>query len=572
MVVTIMQLGASASSQAAGSVVVFPTPGTRYDRPATQITFRGLPAGAIGPLEVIGSKTGVHKGRIAADSDGQGGSFLPFRRFAAGEKVTVGSHLNVLGGSHGVFSFTIANALPLVGTGPLPLAPAGSNGVQHFHSRPDLQPASLTVTNDSAPASQGDIFVAPQNGPAQTGPMILDPHGRLVWFAPYPVRTNTLITDFRVQMLFGAPVLTWWQGKTGNGLGRGVGVILNRSYQQIATVGAQNGLAMDLHEFLVTSQGDAYIVAAAPVRVPGIKKPTIDSVVQEIDIRTGLVLFEWHIMDHVPLRESYFAPKPSGYTYDPYHVNSIGIDRDGNLIVSARNTSTVYKVDRRTGRIIWRLGGKRSSFKMGPGTSTWGQHDALVQPDGTVTVFDDGAGPPTVHPYSRGIRESIDTRHMTTRLIREYDHSPRISANFEGGVQLLANGDVFLGWGQQPYFSEDDSSGHQIFNAQFTVPTTSYRAYRFHWSAQPLDAPALAATARRGGAVTLYVSWNGATDVAAWELLAGASPTTLKRISRAPKRGFETSLAAHGRGRYYAVQALGSNGTVLATSPARHVT
>jgi hypothetical protein len=308
------------------------------------------------------------------------------------------------------------------------------------------------------------------------------------------------------------------------------------------------------------------------VRVAGIKKPTIDSVVQEIDIRTGLVLFEWHIMDHVSLRESYFAPNPSGYTYDPYHVNSIGIDRDGSLIVSARNTSTVYKVDHRTGRIMWRLGGKRSSFKMGPGTSTWGQHDALVQPDGSVTLFDDGAGPPQVHPYSRGIRESINTRRMTARLIREYDHSPRISANFEGGVQVLKGGDVFLGWGQQPYFSEDDASGRQIFDARFTAPTTSYRAYRFQWSAQPTDTPALAATARSHGVVTLYASWNGATDVAAWEILAGASPTTLKPVSRAPKRGFETSLAAHGTGRYYSVEALGSNGSVLATAPVRHVT
>jgi hypothetical protein len=344
---------------------------------------------------------------------------------------------------------------------------------------------------------------------------------------------------------------------------------MDRSYQQIATVHARNGLDMDLHEFLVTSQGDAYIVAAAPVRVPGIKKPTIDSVVQEIDIATGLVLFEWHAIDHIPLSESYFVPRTSVYTYDPYHVNSIGIDRDGSLIVSARNTSTVYKVDHRTGRVIWQLGGKRSTFKMGPGTSTWGQHNVVIQADGTVTLFDDGAGPPTVHPYSRAIRESVDTKHRTARLIREYAHSPRISANFEGGVQPLSGGDVFLGWGQQPYFSEDDASGRQIFDARFNVPTTTYRAYRFPWSAQPLNAPALAVTHRTHGTVVLYASWNGATDVAAWRTLAGASPTTLKPVTRTARQSFETSVTTHDAGPYYAVQALGSGGGVLATSPVR---
>jgi len=254
---TVLALGASAPAHAAPSVTVFPTPGTRYNRPATQITFRGVPASGIGQLQVVGSKTGVHRGRIAADSDGQGGSFLPFKRFASGEKVTVVSHLNVLGGSRGRFSFTIAHALGLLGFGALPLAPAGSNGVQHFRSRPDLQPASLTVDEDRAPASQGDMFVAPQNGPAQNGPMILDPRGRLVWFQPHPVADNTLITDFRVQKLLGQPVLTWWQGNTRNGLGRGAGVIMDRSYQQIATVHAGNGLDMDLHEFLITNRGDA---------------------------------------------------------------------------------------------------------------------------------------------------------------------------------------------------------------------------------------------------------------------------------------------------------------------------
>ena len=82
----------------------------------------------------------------------------------------------------------------------------------------------------------------------------------------------------------------------------------------------------------------------------------------------------------------------------------------GNLVLSMRNTSALYDIDHQTGQVLWSLGGKSSTFKMGKGTSTWGQHDAVVEPDGSLTLFDDGAGPPKVHPYSRGIRERLDTK------------------------------------------------------------------------------------------------------------------------------------------------------------------
>jgi Arylsulfotransferase (ASST) len=372
---------------------VFPFPNTHYDLPGTQIVFRGIPASAIGPIAVTGSKTGPHTGRIEADSDGDGGSFLPDKPFAAGERVTVATHLDLVGAAAGTFSFQIAQPAAPIPYSRLPLVPAGSNGVQRFRSRPDLQPAALTVTKDSAPASNGDIFVAPQFGPTQDGPMILDPSGQLIWFDPFPVGVNTLITDFREQQLFGQPVLTWWQGNTNAGTGRGEGVILNTDYQRIATVHAAEGLDMDLHEFMVTPNGDAYFAADSALHVPGVSKTTIDSVIQEVDIRTGLVLFEWHALDHVAQSESDFTPKTSANPFDPFHLNSISLDQDGNLIVSMRNTSAIYKIDHTTGQIIWRLGGKRSSFKMGRDTSTWEQHDAVIQPDGTLTVFDDGGAP-----------------------------------------------------------------------------------------------------------------------------------------------------------------------------------
>ena len=209
-------------------------------------------------------------------------------------------------------------------------------------------------------------------------------------------------------------MLTWWQGFTNNGSGRGEGVIYNSSYQQIATVQAANGLqGMDLHEFLVTPQGDAYIVAVSPVHYGTMKRPLMDSVVQEIDIKTGLVLFEWHALDHIPISESFFKNGAPGAVFDPYHLNSIALDSDGNLIVSMRNTWAVYKINHQTGAVMWMLGSNQNSFKMGPGTQTAFQHDVVLQPNGMLTMFDDGAGPPTVHSQSRALEESVNETSKT---------------------------------------------------------------------------------------------------------------------------------------------------------------
>src|SRR6185312_6503733 len=486
----------------------------------TQITFRGTPVSALGPIQVVGSRSGAHAGTLLPDSDGQGGSFIPSTPFVGGETVTVSTQLNVIDAHNSQFSFRVQKSAPSLPPATLARIPAGTSGLQHFRSRLDLQPASIIVSRNTAPASSGDIFVAPQFGPSQDGPMILDSSGRLVWFKPTAVSRKTLIADFRVQSLHGAPVLTWWQGSTNGGSGRGEGVIYDQNYRQIAIVHAGNGLDEDLHEFLITPQGQAYIIAVAPVWLPGRKREVMDSVIQEIDISTGLVMFDWHALDHIPLpMSSKYSDDVPGQVLDPYHINSVSLDSDDNLIVSARNTSAVYKINHTTGRIMWTLGGKKSSFKMGRGTSTAYQHDAVVEPDGTLTMFDDGGGPPRVHQFSRGVRIRLDLKHMTASLVREYDHPPQIASAFEGGEQLLPNGDTFVGWGQQPYFTEFDSHGHANFDAHFTVPTDTYRAYRFPWTAQPPTTPALAAANGTDGTAQLWASWNGATDVSAWRIV-----------------------------------------------------
>jgi hypothetical protein len=198
--------------------------------------------------------------------------------------------------------------------------------------------------------------------------------------------------------------------------------------------------------------------------------------------------------------------------------------------------------------------------------STAFQHDATVQPDGTITIFDDGAGPPTVHRYARGVRVTLDTKRMRATLIRSYAHSPQISTNFEGSMQPLSDGNTFFGWGQQPYFSEDNAAGQQIFDAHFVEPSSSYRAYRLQWNAQPPTTPALTQGWGAGDTPQLYASWNGATGVAGWRVLAGITANTLTTVRQSPRSDFETVIPANTEAPYLEVQPVDASGKSLAGS------
>jgi hypothetical protein len=294
--------------------------------------------------------------------------------------------------------------------------------------------------------------------------------------------------------------------------------------------------------------------------------------VQEIDIKTGLVLFQWDALDHLSVYDSFlYGPKTSGHNLDPFHANSVALDNSGNLVVSMRNTDAVYDIARSNGAVLWELGGKHSSFKMGPGTTTAFQHDAVLQPNGHVTIFDDGAGPPQVHSASRAIEVTLDTVKKTATLVRQASHSPALLADFEGGAQALAGGELFLGWGQQPYFSEVNAKGQQDFDAHFVTATASYRAYRMPWTAQPPTAPALATGLTPAGEATLWESWNGATNVATWRVLAGSTAGSLGAIGRYAKHRFESTLTPGTGDPYVAAQALGPSGQVLGTTPTMSV-
>jgi hypothetical protein len=297
----------------------------------------------------------------------------------------------------------------------------------------------------------------------------------------------------------------------------------------------------------------------------------LDSVVQEVELRTGLVRFQWDSLDHIPLRASYTPPPRSGESaYDYFHVNSVVQAPHGRLVISARTTWAVYELDQQTGGVLWTLGGKHSSFRQGNGVAFAFQHDARFLPHSSalLSVFDDGAGPPAVHKQSRAITIRLNYRRMTATLVRADEHTPSVLAPFEGNVQDLPGGSQFVGWGGSPYFSEFDRQGRLIFDARFVGDNSTYRAFVFSWAGTPRTLPALA-TSTAGHNETVYASWNGATDVARWRVLGGSSPKSLVAMAVAAKEAFETAISIVWAP-YVAVQALAPSGRVLATSKTVH--
>jgi len=447
-------------------------------------------------------------------------------------------------------------------------ASADGNGFTHsFRSAPELQAPIVFVSGRDPDPQYGDIFTDAQNS-IQAGPMILNPEGQLVWF--YPLPDGRFASDVTVQTYQGHSVLTYWQGY-GGALPTGEGVILNHSYQTVAVVPPGSGYVGDNHEFTITPQGTALISAyqIIPANLSSVGGPPqgklVDSTIQEIDIASGQVLWQWQAYGHVPLSDSY-AGKPGKGPYDYFHLDSIQQLPNGNLLVSARHTWTVYEINKQTGAILWELGGKHSTFRFGPGAHFEWQHDARMQPDGTITLFDNGAGPGRQHErQSRALRLRLDFKTHRATLIKAYTNDPSLLSSSQGSVQFLPDRNVFVGWGTVPNFTEFSPSGRRLFSVYFHSPLQTYRAFRHDWWGQPAAPPDIAVVATRRG-TNVYASWNGDTEVHGWRVLAGASPSALESVRQFPNANFETKMPVHSKQPYFAVQALGDRGQVLAIS------
>jgi arylsulfotransferase ASST len=474
-----------------------------------------------------------------------------------------------------------------------PLCPAAAQSVRSgawsFTSNAALAPPAIEVSVGGQPSSgpseqaSGYLLLAPIKNYAHAGafmgkpgPEIMEADGSPVWEHPLGQmikvgRSSEQIVamDFHVDSYEGKPVLVWWEGYiTPQGFGNGFWAIIDEHYHTLALIHAPKGYELDFHDIQFVSGGDAYIIISKPVKLSlhccgGPANGEVeDQQVLEINVKTGKILWRWDPLHHVPLREAYTTPPSSG-AWDPYHINSISFTPTGEPIISARNTWAAYWVERKTGRVLARLGGRRSSFTFATGASFAWQHDVRQQQGSQVSVFDDEAAP-VEGKQSRALLLTLDSTHHTATIAHEYLLPKPALAGSQGNTQLLEGGNLFVGWGQLPYFSEYNSAGKLIYLASLPGPDESYRAFRSPWVGLPGNKPALVAV----GANALEASWNGATEVASWQLLAGASESSLSPSGQpAARQGFETQLAPSKPAAYYAVQALDGSGQILGTSP-----
>jgi hypothetical protein len=429
-----------------------------------------------------------------------------------------------------------------------------------------------------------DLGPAPDG--SAIGPDIVDDHGRQVYFAQSPAGQRA--TDVRAQTYRGQRVLTFWQGGSTvtPGIGEGNNYIYDQHYKLIRTIhahGTEDGqpLQADQHEFLLTPGNSAIIVAYAPTHIQwkGKSQAIWDCVIQEINLATAKVVFEWHSLTHVSPARSHVPVPTDNSAWDYFHINSVKIDTDHNLIVSARHTWAFYKVNRHHGNIMWQVRsgnhttGAGSTFTIGKGAAFAWQHDPEPLGNNEYRVFDNNwnQDPNTPKGPAHVVIMKLDLAHHTATNLGHIDYSgPTMYAGSQGDNQQLPAGHVLIGWGAGGDITEVNANRQQILDAAFEgTGFNTYRAYKSPWVGTPSTKPSISMHTA-GGKKQADVVWNGASTVARWRILIGPSPSNLSSIGTTGWRGLDTAFRLSSWRAYIKAVALDSRGRVLGRTAAIH--
>ncbi len=481
----------------------------------------------------------------------------------------------------------VAVSVALAGSHGPPIGAYSSDDTYSYVTAPSLHPPRVRANKQSAAGelAPGYILTAnffDLNEPpivGQSGPLILDNNLQPVWFEPVPERVAA--ANLSLQTYAGKPALAWWQGVVTNtgATETGEDVVVNQHYQPVARLKGVDGWVLTLHALVIDGE-DAWVTANKNIPLDLSKYggayngALIDSAVQEYNIKTGELLRTWDALQHIPLGDSYATLPTNGFPWDAYHVNALELIGNGAFLVSMRNTWGAYAVNIDTGKIEWTLGGKHSSYTFGPGAAFQWQHDVALGPESTVTMFDDhccqqtggGTSVKATGP-SRGLVLKLDQSTRTATLLAQYGARGGFESEYMGDMQLLPAGKAFVGWGSERYFSEYNRSGQLLLEGEFPQPDLTYRATLEQWVGEPLSPP-VGAVRQDDGRTTVYASWNGATQVASWRVLAGSSANHLAAVGTAAKAGFETAIALTREYRTFELQALSASGQVIGTSGA----
>jgi EmrB/QacA subfamily drug resistance transporter len=475
--------------------------------------------------------------------------------------------------------------LAFAGSHGAPVGTYTTDGTYSFVTAPSLRPPVLGTDQATATSklSPGYIFTAnfydlstpPMVG--QSGPLILDDRLQPVWFQPVPV--NVVASNLSLQTYEGKPALAWWQGLVTNtgATESGQDVVVNQHYQTVAKLRGKDGWKLTLHAMVITGD-DAWVTANKDISLNLSKYggayngALTDSAVQEYNLKTGKLVSSWDALDHIPLGDSYASLPTNGFPWDAYHVNAVQLVGNGELLVSMRDMWAAYLINIKTGKILWTLGGKHSSFTFGPGAAFEWQHDVALQSSSVITMFDDhccqltggGTYVPATGP-SRGLVLKLNQQTHAATLIAAYGAERKLHADYLGDTQTLANGNVFVGWGSVPYLSEYTRSGKLLMDGYFPGSDLTYRATVEKWVGLPLYPP-LGAARQASGKTTVYASWNGATQAVSWRVMGGASASQMTVVAKAARSGFETAIPVPQSYKSFEVQALSANGQVIGSS------
>lgn len=398
----------------------------------------------------------------------------------------------------------------------------------------------ITVTVPASNTAEGHVFLATFGGAKPPYLLILDPKGEPVYYEQMPAGKS--VGDFKRQP---SGNLTYWIGVGALGGGAGEFRELDATYQLTRTWLAQNGVDADNHDLQILPNGNALMVTyerkTRDLSAIGGLTNTLfaDCLVQEIS-PAGSLVWEWRQSDHIPITDTYEII--TGTTADPFHMNAVELDTDGNVLISSRHLSEITKINRATGDVMWRLGGKGNVFTFTNDSGFSYQHDIRRLPNGHITIWDNGNQ--RMPPYSRAVEYEINETSKVITRVWEYRETPDVYNFFMGNIQRLANGNSFLGWGgPRNLINEVGPDGSKRF--EVTVDAAAgfiYRAFRFPWSATPTTTPTLVLTDAIAGAPALHFSWNGATDITSYRIEGWNKAETLTHTAIVTKTGFENSV------------------------------
>ncbi|KAF7586119.1 hypothetical protein BBP40_009432 [Aspergillus hancockii] len=471
-----------------------------------------------------------------------------------------------------------------------------------FKSRPDLAPPRLNITIPAtSDVEKGYLFIAPfagftdgpdgMHGPRQAAPYIFRDDGELIWsgYGYYSIWA----TNFQKARWKGKDILFSFEGDHNAGYGHGHGhtTILDQHYETIRELRAGNHKLTDKHEFHIINEETALIQIYQPVPIDLTRwgaspkqQWIVDAIIQGDD--------EFFPLDHVLPNEAILPLNPgqagSGYNssdaWDYFHINSVDKDSEGNYLISARDACAVHKINGSTGEIIWRLGGVKSDFELGPNVKFCFQHHArYVSKDGdkeVISLYDNSAHGTEngrgrevhTHPFSQGKIIEIDTAIWKASIVQAFQPPDGLLSKSQGSTQLLPNGNVLVNWGSEGALTEFRRDGTPIFHTYMDsgllgLGVENYRGFRYNWTGLPNETPALVSLENDEG-TTVYVSWNGDTETKTWRFYHVTDEYGSREYLGETKRtGFETSLFLKGRTIHSAsAEAVTANGRVLTST------